>query len=190
WLSAERLAAEMGFWRATLSGESGAAPALVLTPDRPRPAAAATAATTHGGRRTWAVGEPLASALAAAARGRGVTLFMRLLAAFDALLLRHSGESDLAVGTPVANRDRPETQGLIGLFVNTLVLRVDAHGDPTFASLAERVRRAALAAYSHQDLPFERLVSELAPRHGTGEETPRFQTVLALQPTSPDLAPP
>ena len=88
---------------------------------------------------------------------------MVLLAAFDALLARYTGQDDLVVGAPIANRNRLETEGLIGFFTNTLALRLDLAGDPAFRELARRARAAALAAYAHQDLPFERLVEELAP---------------------------
>ena len=105
---------------------------------------------------------------------------MVLLAAFDALLARHTGQDDLVVGTPIANRNRLETEGLIGFFINTLVLRLDLAGDPPFRDLARRARAATLEAYAHQDLPFERLVEELAPERERGRN-PLFQVMLALQ---------
>ena len=115
---------------------------------------------------------------------------MTLLAGFTALLHRHSGQDDLCVGTPVAGRTRLETEPLIGFFVNTLVLRTDLAGQPSFRQLLARVRRAALAAYAHQDLPFEKLVGELAPRRDLSRQ-PLVQVIFALQNAPmPELAAP
>src|SRR4029453_6907776 len=113
------------------------------------------------------------------ARREGATLFMALVAAFDVLLSRYSGQEDFLVGTPVANRGRPELEPLIGSFVNTLVLRGDLSGDPTFAELLRRTRSAALEAYAHQEIPFERLVSELDVSRDVSR-TPLFETMLIL----------
>ncbi len=183
-LAGERLAAELDFWRQQLVGPRGAPPPLELPGDRP--AGAAAAESLRGMRRGFALSAAIARDLTALARRHGATLFMTLLAAFDVLLGRYGGQEDVAVGVPVANRDRPEVQNLIGLFVNTLVLRLDLSGDPGFVELLGRARQAALAAYAHQEVPFEQLVAELTPRREAGD-TPFFQALLALQ---PEMAPP
>ena len=179
WLGSGELDRQLAHWRERLAG---APEVLELPTDRPRPAVA-----TPGGRRLPVrLGPEVAEPLRRLARERGATLFMVLLAAFDALLLRHTGEDDLVVGTPVANRDRAELERLIGFFVNTLVLRVDASGDPRFDELVDRVRAVTLDAYGHQDVPFEKLVAELAPRRSRSH-SPLFQVMLSLQ--AGDLVP-
>jgi non-ribosomal peptide synthetase component F len=105
---------------------------------------------------------------------------MTLLAAFQLLLGRYSGQRDVAVGTVVANRNRMETEGLIGFFVNQLVLRTDLNGNPTFLELLQRVRESALEAYMYQDLPFEQLVDKLSPQRDLSR-SPLFQVSLVLQ---------
>ncbi len=173
WLRGEALESLLAFWRDRLAGLP--AP-LELPSDRPR--------RERGAFR--AAAEPLAlpgglmEEIDRLGRDRGATLFMTLLAAFEVLLHRYTGREDFTVGTPVANRDRTEIEGLIGFFVNTLVLRTDLSGDPGFAGLLGRVRAAALAAYSHQDLPFERLVEELLPERDLAH-TPLFQVFFAAQ---------
>ncbi|MBE9178016.1 amino acid adenylation domain-containing protein [Oculatella sp. LEGE 06141] len=124
----------------------------------------------------------LLDALEALSQQTGVTLFMTLLAAFQTLLHRYTGQTDIAIGSPIANRHRSELEGLIGFLVNSLVLRTNLEGDPTFHELLNRVRDVTLAAYAHQDLPFEKLVVELQPVRSLGQN-PLFQVVFALQNT-------
>ncbi|HEV3458036.1 MAG TPA: amino acid adenylation domain-containing protein, partial [Thermoanaerobaculia bacterium] len=176
WLAGEALAGQLAYWRARLAG--GLRDCLPL--DRPR----LRTAGRHGARRAFALAADLTAGLSALARRRGATLFMGLLAALDVLLLRSTGQDDVVIGTPVANRGRRETENLIGLFVNTVVLRLDLSGDPACEELLERAREAALGAFANQELPFDRLVAELAPRREAAE-TPLFQVVLAWQPPPP-----
>ncbi len=173
WLAGETLEQEIAFWRRQLAGLP---PVLALPLDRPRPAVQ----SFRGGSRPVWIPTGLTRSLEALARREGATLFMVLLAGFQSLLSRLSGQDDFAVGTPVAGRNRVETEGLIGFFVNTLVLRGNVTGKPTFRELLGRVRETALAAYMHQDVPFERLVEDLAPERSLAH-TPLFQVMFALQ---------
>jgi amino acid adenylation domain-containing protein len=175
WLSGDVLAGQVEHWRRTLAG----APELLDLPaDRPRPAVQ----SSRGAQRALSLAQPLAAALQDLGRLHGATLFMVLAAGWGALLHRLAGRDDISVGTPVANRSRPEIEGLLGLFANTLVLRVDLAGDPTFAGLAARVREACLEAFGHQDVPFEKLVEELSPQRSLSH-APLFQVLFALQNT-------
>jgi Non-ribosomal peptide synthetase modules and related proteins len=122
----------------------------------------------------------LTHALKGLSQRAGVTLFMTLLGAFMALLARYSGQEDIVVGSPIANRNRSETEALIGFFVNTLVLRVDLSGNPPFEELLGRVRQVALAAYAHQEVPFERVVEALQPQRSLSH-SPLFQVMFVLQ---------
>ncbi|HSS47830.1 MAG TPA: amino acid adenylation domain-containing protein [Thermoanaerobaculia bacterium] len=176
WLAGEVLAGELAHWRRVLAG---APESLELPANRPRPAEP----TWRAGQIPFNLPEGLLTELRAQGRREGWTLFMALLAAFDALLARHTGQTDLVVGSPIANRNRLEIEGLIGFFTNTLALRLDLGDDPSFAEIARRARAATLEAYKHQDLPFERLVEELAPERLAGR-TPLFQVMLVLRDAS------
>ncbi|HTG35648.1 MAG TPA: non-ribosomal peptide synthase/polyketide synthase [Thermoanaerobaculia bacterium] len=173
WLRGEALEAQLSYWRRALAG---APEPLDLPADRPRP----TVPGHRGAHHPFAVSADLAAELRAYARRQGQTPFMLLLAVFQALLSRLSREEDVVVGSPIANRNRLETEPLIGFFVNTLALRTDLAGNPSFAELARRVRAATLGGYAHQDLPFEKLVAELAPGRDTSRP-PLFQVLFALQ---------
>ncbi|HTG35429.1 MAG TPA: amino acid adenylation domain-containing protein [Thermoanaerobaculia bacterium] len=174
WLQGETLERQLAYWRERLAG----APALDLPTDRPRP----PAQSFRGATRMHAIGAPATQALAALARRHDATLFMLLLAAMQTLLGRYAGQDDVVLGSPIANRTRAEIEPLIGFFVNTLALRGDLAGDPPFGELVARARRAALEAYAHQDLPFERLVEELRPERRLSHN-PIFQVMFALQNT-------
>ncbi len=172
WLQGAALEAQIAHWRAALDGVP---PGLELPVDRPRPASVGVA-----GRSVPVELPPaLAEELDGWGRRRGATLFMTLLAAFGATLARLTGAEDLVIGSPVANRGRREIEGLIGFFVNPLALRLDLSGDPGFAVLLERARAVALAAWSHQDVPFEKLVEELRPARDP-RFTPFFNVLLTL----------
>src|SRR5262249_13041669 len=122
---------------------------------------------------------PLLAALRELTLREGATLFMTLLAAFQVLLQRYSSQDDVVVGVPTAGRTAKGVEGLVGFFVNTLVMRTDLSGDPTFSEAVKRVRKVALEAYEHQDVPFEKLVEELHPRRDIGRN-PLFQVIFQL----------
>ena len=173
WLSGEVLEKQLDYWREQLAG----APAqLELPTDHARPAVQSFA----GAFERFRVSRELSEQLRRLSRSEGATLFMTLLAAFKLLLYRYTGQTDLVVGTPVANRNRHETEGLIGFFVNTLVLRTKMSGAENFRELLDQVKDVALAAYAHQDVPFERLVEELQPERDLSR-TPLFQVMFVLQ---------
>jgi amino acid adenylation domain-containing protein len=176
WLVGEALEAQLSHWSRRISG---APPLLALPADRPRP----PISSGRGGVRSLQVSGAAFGAVMALARRHGATPFMALLAAFEVLLSRYTGTVDFVVGTDVANRNRTETESLIGFFVNQLVLRADLSGDPSFATLLERVRETALDAYDHQDLPFEMLVEELRPDRDLSRH-PVFQVTFAFESTS------
>jgi amino acid adenylation domain-containing protein len=173
WLDDDVLAEQLGYWRRQLAGDL---PALELPADRPRPAVQ----SFRGATQSLLLSPELTAALRACGRRHGATLFIFLLAGFDALLHRYTGQEDLVLGSPIANRNRVEIEGLIGFFVNTLVLRVRMDGEIAFGELIARAREVALGAYAHQDLPFEKLVEELQPERDLARN-PLFQVMLALQ---------
>jgi amino acid adenylation domain-containing protein len=173
WLKGEVLERQLGYWKQQLAG---APPVLELPADRPRP----PVQSFRGSYISVALPADLSERLIALSRQEGATLFMTLLAAFQILLYRHTGQEDIVVGSPIANRNRSEIESMIGFFVNSLVLRTSMEGDPTFRELLGRVREVAFGAYEHQDLPFERLLEELQPER-TARYNPLFQVVFALQ---------
>src|SRR6185312_4603295 len=151
WLRDEILEDHLAYWKQQLAN----APfVLELPTDRPRPAGR----TFQGAHHSFMLPRTLAESLKSLSRREGVTLFMTLLAAFQTLLFRYTGQEDFLIGTPIANRTQPEIEQLIGFFTNTLVLRSDLSGTPRFRDLLARVREMALGAYAHQDIPFEQLV--------------------------------
>ncbi len=178
WLQGEVLETQLVYWQQQLED----LPVLHLPTDRPRPAVQ----SYRGATQYLELSPSLTQALLALCQQQGVTLFITLLAAFQTLLYRYTGLEDIPVGSPIANRNRREIEGLIGFFVNSLVMRTNLSGNPTFQELLLRVREVALGAYAHQDLPFERLVEELQPQRDLSH-TPLFQVMFALQsaPTPP-----
>ena len=170
-LQGPRLEQLLQYWRGQLAGVS----VLELPTDRSRP----LVPTYRGARQNFEVPETLVAQLKSLSQASGVTLHMTLLAAFQTLLSRYSGQDDIAVGVPVAGRSRSELENLIGFFVNTLVLRTDLSADPTFRDLLGRVREVSLGAYDHQELPFEKLVEELRPARLLNRN-PLFQVMFQL----------
>ncbi|MFP4854607.1 condensation domain-containing protein, partial [Paraburkholderia sp. BR14264] len=177
WLSGERLQRQAQYWREALSG----APSMLALPtDRPRPARQSFAGATV----PVEIDAELTRELRRLGREHGTTLFMTVLAGWAAVLSRLSGQDDIVIGVPSANRGRREIEELIGFFVNTLALRVDLSGGPDVATLLERTRRTALGAQEHQDLPFEQVVEIVQPPRAL-DHTPLFQVMLAWQNNAP-----
>ena len=173
WLRDETLESQLSYWKNQLEG----APAVLELPtDRPRP----PVQSLNGGQERLVLPTTLLEAVRSFGRREGVTTFMTLLAAFDALLYRLTGRTDIVVGAPIANRDRIDLEGIIGFFTNTLVLRTDLNGDPSFSGLVKRVREVALGAYTHRDLPFEALVEVLQPERDLSY-SPLFQVMFVHQ---------
>lgn len=173
WLQGERLEEQLSYWRTQLADVP---PLLKLPTDRPRP----PVQSYIGAHQTLLISQSLSRSLKEFSRREGATLFMTLLAAFSTLLYRYSGQRDILVGTPIANRNHAETENLIGFFVNTLVFRSRLSEQMAFRELLVRVREMALEAYAHQDLPFEKLVEELQPERSLSH-SPVFQVMLDLQ---------
>src|SRR5215217_4230891 len=175
WLQGDVLEEQFAYWQQQLDGTL---PILELPADRPRPALQ----TYNGSSLSFSLSRPLSESLKSLCKAKGVTLFMTLLAAFKVLLYRYTGQEDLIVGSPIANRHRQELESLIGFFVNTLAMRTDLSGNPTFKELLKRVRETALDAYANQDLPFEYLVEHLQPNRDLSH-SPLVQVVLVLENT-------
>jgi amino acid adenylation domain-containing protein len=172
WLQGNVLQAQLTYWKKQLDGEL---PILELPTDRPRPAV-----QTFNGAREWLVlSEELTESIMALGQREGATSFMILLAAFKALLYRYTGQEDVIVGSPIANRPQTETESIVGFFLNNLALRTDLSGQPSFRELLARVRRTALEAYAHQDVPFEKLIEALKPERDLSR-TPIFQVYFNL----------
>jgi amino acid adenylation domain-containing protein len=173
WLTGELLESHLDYWKQRIGT---APPVLDLMTDFPRPAV-----PTHGGRQEeFFISRDVSEGLGKLAQQEQATLFMVYLAAFKTLLYRYTGQQTLLVGTPIANRNRGETERLIGFFANTLVLRSDLTGDLTFRELLRQVREVCLGAYEHQDLPFERLVEEIRPERDLGH-IPLVQVMFVIQ---------
>jgi acyl carrier protein len=181
WLSGEVVARPMNYWKKQLAHLQ----ALRLPADFPRP----SQRSLSGATRSVRLEDRLSEELHALSGQQGITLFMLFLAAFQTLLARETGARDIAVGTDVANRTRTEVEGLIGFFTNQLVLRTDLSGNPTFEEILRRVREVTLDAYAHQELPFNLLVGELAPRRDSSP-APLFQVKIEFQHVeTPDTPP-
>jgi len=172
WLQGEVLEEQLSYWKS----QCDQLPLLELPSDRPRP----PVQSYQGANHWFDLPDGLIQALKTLSQREGATLFMALLAAFQILLHRYSGQDDIVVGSPIANRNRAEIEGLIGFFVNTLVMRTDLSGNPTFRQLLARVGEVTLGSYAHQDLPFEKLVEEIQPERDSGHN-PLFQVAFVLQ---------
>ncbi len=175
WLHGEVLEAQIAYWKKQLQG---APEVLELPTDRPRP----PIPTRRGSIYRFTLSKHLTDALRALSRQEGVTLYMTLLAAFNTLLHRYTGQDDMVIGSPVAGRRLVEFEALIGLFINTLALRADLSDDPTFRQLLARVREVSLEAQAHQDVPFEHLVQALQPERNLSH-SPLVQVLMSLQPS-------
>ena len=173
WLQGEVLGNQLDYWKKQLSG---APPLLELPTDRARP----PELSVRGGTQSVLLSREFIEELTSFSQREGATLFMTLLTVFETLLWRYSGQEDVVIGSPIANRTFAEIEPLIGFFVNTLALRGDLSGDPTFRELLARTKEVCLEAYANQDIPFERLVEELQPERSLSH-TPIFQAMFALQ---------
>jgi len=178
WLQGATLEAHLAYWRQQLAGAPGF---LTLPSDAPRPAIL----TSNGAQRSRMLPPELAESLTELGRNEGATLFMVLFAAFNVLVHHYTHQTDLVIGSPIANRTRGEIEPLIGFFVNMLALRSDLNGNPTFRDLLQRVRQTALGAYQHQELPFDKLVEALRLERDPSY-APLFQLMFALQ-SAPDM---
>ncbi len=172
WLQGAVLQSHLAYWRKQLAG----VPELLLPADRPRPARR----TPAGALSSFSLSPELSNALLVFSRQEGATLFMTLLAGFQLLFYRYTGQTDIVVGADIANRNRTEIEGIIGFFINLLVLRTTFHGKPSFRTLLHRVREMVLYAYAHQDVPFDLLTEKLVPAHVLGR-MPLVQVLFVLQ---------
>ncbi|HTK08293.1 MAG TPA: amino acid adenylation domain-containing protein [Ktedonobacteraceae bacterium] len=172
WLQGQVLEIQLDYWHQQLAGNEP----LALPTDHPRPAVQ----SYQGATQEWQIPPELTERLRTLSQQQHVTLFMTLLASFQILLLRYSGQRDISVGTPIANRRHAEIEEVIGFFVNTLVLRTDLAGNPSFVEVLQRVREVCLEAYAHQDVPFEQVVEALQPERDLSR-TPLFQVMFVLQ---------
>jgi amino acid adenylation domain-containing protein len=179
WLQGEVLQTQVDYWKQQLDGAS---PLLELPTDRPRP----SVQSSQGCQLEFSLPPELTEQLQRLSQKAGATLFMTLLSAFQVLMHRYSGQSDIVVGSPIANRNRREIEGLIGFFVNTLALRTQVDGQQSFEQLLQQVRKVTLDAYAHQDLPFEKLVEELRPERSLSYSA-LFQVMFVLQNTPIDV---
>ncbi|QLE45714.1 hypothetical protein FD723_36255 (plasmid) [Nostoc sp. C052] len=176
YLQGDVLEKQLNYWKQQLAG----IPSLLQLPsDRPRP----PVQTNQGQTLAFSLNPTLTQQLRQLCQNAGTTLFMTLLAAFAVLLYRYSGQEDIAIGSPIANRDRTETQHLIGCLVNTIVLRTYLENNPSFTQLLAQVRETTLEAYAHQQIPFEKVVEALQPERNLSH-TPLFQVMFVLQNTS------
>ncbi|MHC5747095.1 MAG: amino acid adenylation domain-containing protein [Nostoc sp.] len=173
WLQDEREKTQLSYWKQQLTN---AVTTLDLPADRPRPPVQSFSGSTS----FFQLSPRLTDMLRSLSKQQGVTLFMTLLAAFQAQLYRYTSQEDICIGSPIANRNHPDIEGLIGFFVNTLVLRTDLSRNPSFLELLNRVREVCVGAYAHADLPFERLVGELHSERNLSH-TPLFQVMFTLQ---------
>ncbi|MBR8839548.1 MAG: amino acid adenylation domain-containing protein [Stigonema ocellatum SAG 48.90 = DSM 106950] len=174
-LQGEFLTTQLNYWKQQLSGDL---PVLQLPTDRPRP----TVPTFTGAKQYFTFSKTLTDALNQFSQREDATLFMTLLTAFNILLYHYTEQEDILIGSPIANRNRAELEGMLGLFVNTLVLRNNLSGNPSFRELLHRVREVTLNAYAHQDLPFEMLVEELQPERDLSRN-PLYEVMFVLQNT-------
>ncbi|MDE5121367.1 MAG: condensation domain-containing protein, partial [Trichodesmium sp. St19_bin1] len=172
YLQGVTLETQLSYWKQKLQD----LPQLQLPTDHPRPAVE----TFNGAGIPINIPAALTSKVKKLTQKQGTTLFMTLLAVFKVLLSRYSGQESIAVGTPIANRNRREIEGLIGFFVNSLVMYTDLGGNPSFTEVLNRVKQTALEAYGHQDIPFEKLVEELQPERALSQN-PLFQVMFAVQ---------
>jgi len=175
WLQGDVRETQLAYWKKQLAGKPAQ---LEMPTDRPRP----DRQTFRGASQSFTLPATLSAALRTVSRREGVTTFMIFLATSQALLYRYTGQDDISVGTPIANRNRVESEGLIGFFVNMLVMRTQFDGSLSLHELLQRVRQTALAAYAHQDLPFEMLVDALEPTRNL-DRNPLFQVALAVHAT-------